>query len=195
MPRKRRAPSPTGIYHWINRGYLKKNIFRFKDDFEAFLSLVHEYKDLYRIKIYHYCLLHNHMHFLLHAPAIDNLSGFSHYVKRRYAYHFSKTHKHAGPTFEKRFGAFPITDDRYLLECGRYIERNPLRAGLVKNPSDYEFSSASWYIRGRASGILTASPAYLALSDNLDERTRIFNDYICQARPEEEYAGKALLAV
>ena len=195
MPRKKRTESPVGIYHWINRGYLKQNIFHSRSDFEVFLSLVSEYKDAHGVVIYHYCLLNNHVHFLIQAPTVSELSVFSHFVKRRYAYYFSKTYHHAGPTFEKRFVAIPIDGESYLLECARYIERNPLRAGLAKHPADYEFSSASYYLNRKQSLFLTLSPAFLGLSDDPYERTKAYEDYIAQVRPQEEYASKALPAI
>ncbi len=192
MPRKNRQESPTGIYHWISRGYLKKNIFRHKDDFQKFLELIKEYKETHSITIYHYCLMHNHAHLLVHAKSKADLSLFSHFVKRRYAYYYSKTYLHAGPSFEKRFIGIPVTDETYLLECGRYIERNPIRAGLVKNPGDYFYSSHSWYISQFGSDILTTSPAVSALSENQEGRIQLYERYVTEVRPQEEFAPPLL---
>ena len=188
MPRKTRQESPTGIYHWITRGYLKRDIFRLRDDFLKFLELIDEYKAVYSIDVYHYCLMHNHAHLLVRAPYSAALSGFSHFVKRRYAYYYSKSYLHAGPSFEKRFIAIPVESEAYLLECGRYIERNPVRAGLVKNPGDYPYSSLSWYAGTIVSKILTPSPMVLALADGADDRVQKFIDYVTTFRPQDEFA-------
>ena len=189
MPRKTRQESPTGIYHWISRGYLKRDIFRSKADFDKFLDLVREHKSQYHIAVYHYCLMNNHVHFLIRAPSTDLLSVFSHFIKRRYAYYFSKTYDHAGPTFEKRFNAILIDDERHLLECGRYIERNPVRAGMVKHPVDYAYSSCKFYLQSAINDILTPSPAFVALSEDEDAKRRLYEEYITAVRPQEEFAN------
>ena len=194
MPRKTRQESPTGVYHWITRGYLKKDVFRAKDDFGKFLELLKEYQPVYSIGIYHYCLMHNHAHLLVKAPSKEALSRFSHFVKRRYAYYYSKSYAHAGPSFEKRFIAIPVDCEAYLLECGRYIERNPVRAGLVKHPLDYPYSSFTWYMGETPSSVLIASPAFLALADEPIERTKQYEQYVIELRPQEEFA-KPLLTV
>ena len=194
MPRKTRQESPTGIYHWMSRGYLKRDIFRSRPDFDKFLGLVQEYSPKHQIAVYHYCLMNNHLHFLVKAPTIKDLTLFSHFVKRRYAYYYSKTYRHAGATFEKRFNAIPVTDERYLLECGRYIERNPVRAGIVKHPADYAYSSSRYYLRGELSCILSPSPAYLAISEDPDTRRALYEQYVTETRPQEEYAENKALA-
>lgn len=188
MPRKTRQESPTGIYHWITRGYLKRDIFYRKDDFEKFVALLKEYKQTYCLKIYHLCLMHNHVHLLVQAPSKGALSRFSHFVKRRYAYYYSKSYAHAGPSFEKRIIAVPVDSESYLLECGRYIERNPVRAGLAKNPADYPYSSYGWYIGLSSLEILTASPAFIGLSDDSQVRIRQYERYVSDSRPQEEFA-------
>ena len=122
MPRKNRVESPTGIYHWINRGILKKDLFHKDSDYLFFLKLLREYKSVYGIHIYHYCLMTNHIHLLMAASSSYELSKFSQAVQRRYAYYYSKTYRWVGGIFQGRYRSFPIDKDTYLRDivkcCG-----------------------------------------------------------------------------
>ncbi len=86
-----------------------------------------------------------------------------------------------------------IDKDSYLLDCGRYIERNPIRASLAEHPRDYPYSSFSYYAFGTPNKLLVASPAYLSLSDFEMERQSIYCDYVTEGRAYEELVDKALL--
>src|SRR3989339_1345623 len=134
MPRKKREESPTGVYHWIVRGMNKRKIFHHGEDIVQFFSLMKEYQKENGILIYHYCLMTNHVHMLVWAGKMELLSRFSHYVQRRYAYYYCKKYKWTGSVFQRGYKSFVIDRDEYLLECGRYIERNPVRAKMVKAP-------------------------------------------------------------
>ena len=188
MPRKKREPSPTGVYHWIARGINRKNLFHCPSDYAFFLNLLVEYAAKFDVKIYHYCLMSNHVHLLNHAAGLDQLILFSHYVKRKYAYCQSKTYKNQGATFERMYRSKPVAEDVYLLECARYIDRNPLRAGMVQHPGQYRYGSYQYYATGTKSNLITHSPAYLGLADNATDRCRLYSDYVTQSRPQEEFA-------
>lgn len=193
MPRKKREESPTGVYHWIARGMNKRKLFYGGGDYEQFLGLLGEYKKLYSIEIFHYCLMTNHVHLLLKALTIKDLSGFSHYVQRRYAYYYCKVYKRTGSVFQRGYRSFPIDKDEYLLECGRYIERNPIRAKMVRRPEDYVHTSYRFYTSEEKNDLLTYSPAYFGLSTQQEQRERIYADYVCQERIQEEMMARGLL--
>ena len=193
MPRKPRQQSKTGFYHWITRGINRRGLFHFKDDFLYFLELVRLHSQEEKISIHHYCLMPNHVHILLFSHSTENISRFSHFIKRKYAYYHSKTTKQQGASFERMYKCKPIEDETYLLECARYIERNPLRASLAKDPADYPHSSYRYYAKAEENVILTPSRAYLSLSDHLLERQCLYADYVSQYRPQEEYANSDIL--
>ena len=180
MPRKPRELSPTGVYHWISRGINRKNLFHGPKDYTFFLGLLGEYSKKLGISVYHYCLMTNHIHLLIWAPDIDSLIQFSHFVKRRYAYYQSKEYKVSGATFDRMYRSKPVGGDIYLLECARYIDRNPLRAGLARHPADYAYGSYRIYAVGCESGLITKSPAYLALSQTEVERQKLYREYVTQ---------------
>lgn len=80
-----------------------------------------------------------------------------------------------------------------MLECGRYIERNPVKAKIVKMAEDYGRSSFKFYAFGEADVLLTESPAYESLSGDINQRREIYEDYVNQSRAQEEMAERGLL--
>ena len=193
MPRKPRLYSPTGVYHWINRGVNQKHLFHFKNDYQYFLGLLKEHKADRGVEIYHYCLMPNHIHLLLKCHDRDALSCFSQMVQRRYAYYYCKTHKWRGQVFQRMYKSLPVEDDNYLLECGRYVERNPVRANLVTRPDEYPYSSYLFYVSGQESNFLTASPSYLELAEEKSQRRSMYRDYVSEPRIYEALIDDALL--
>ena len=195
MPRKKREESPTGVYHWIVRGMNKKYLFHDQEDFKRFLDLIAEYRQEFLIQIYHYCLMSNHAHLLLHVEEFEQLSQFSHYVQRRYAYYYCAKYKWTGSVFQRGYRSMVIDRDAYLLECARYIERNPVKAKLAEKPEEYLYTSYHYYGLGRADELLTASPSYLGLSNDAKTRQNIYAEYINQERIQEEMIERGLLPV
>jgi putative transposase len=193
MPRGSRRGSKTGIYHCITRGINKKQIFHRPADFEAYFGLIREYKRDLSIEIYHYCLMSNHTHFLIKSPSIENLGRFVHFIQRRYAYYYCKTYHWTGQVFQSRYKSIPVESEQYLLECGRYIERNPVRACLVESVDKYPHHSYSYYAEMKGSDLLTTSPAYLALSDEPGIRREEYKKYVNSARLHESLVDKILV--
>lgn len=193
MPRKRREESPTGIYHWIVRGMGKKALFHQAKDYEFFKEMGKLYAVEGGLSIYHYCLMTNHVHLLLHGPEKSKISRFSHFVQRRYAYYYCKEHKHNGSVFRRGYKSLVIDREEYLLECGRYIERNPVRAGMVERPEDYEYSSYRYYAKCERDDLLTPSPAYLGLAEDADLRRELYVRHVNESRIYEEMKERGLL--
>ena len=193
MPRKKRQRSSTGIYHWIVRGINKKKLFHDSQDFFNFKNLLIEYKSKDSISIYHYCVMTNHVHLLMRADDLNDLSQFSHFIQRRYAYYYCSRYHWTGGIFQRGFRSFAIDREEYLLECGRYIERNPLKAGIVDKPEDYEYSSYRFYANKEPDSLLIQSPAFMGLSELAPERSRLYQKYVLENRIQEEMIDKGLL--
>jgi putative transposase len=193
--RSSRKISPTGIYHWIVRGIHKKKIFHGREDFLYFKNLITTNKLDYQVNIYHYCLMDNHVHMLIFANDIANLSRFSQMLLRTYAYYYCKTYKWNGSVFKKRFKAIPIDKEVYLLECGRYIELNPVKAKIALKPEDYEFSSYHYYVKNLPDGLIESSPGFLGLSSDPVIRRRIYEQYVSAIRVEDRKERQLLQLV
>lgn len=193
MPRKKRQESPTGVYHWIQRGVHRKKIFHSKPDFLKYLELADSYRNQFHIDIFNYCLMDNHIHILLKSDSLKNLGLFSHFISRRYAYYYCKKYKWIGKVFQDRYKSIPIDRDEYLLECARYIERNPVKAELVEKVIEYQYSSYSHYMGEATNHIITHNPGFLGLDEDVNTRKDLYNKYVCEKRIQEEMVEKNLL--
>lgn len=193
MPRKNRQASQSGIYHFINRGVNKKKLFHSAKDYERYLALMKEHSEALNVQIYHYCLMNNHTHILLKVLDLGSLSRFGYYLQRRYAYYYCKTYHWSEQVFRKRFISLAIDNDSYLLECGRYIERNPVRAKLIEDPTNFEYSSYGFYGFGRKNDLLTSNPLYVGLGQTNMERMRAYRRYVSEERAYEELVDQALV--
>ena len=170
MPRAKRALLDLGIYHVFNRGNNGLDIFNDSDDFCMFSRLLNESKNEFNVQIFHYCLMRNHFHLLLQIPHWDTLPKFMHKIQLTYARFFKKKLDFTGHLFQNRYRSPLIPEESYYLECGRYIERNPIKAGLVSDPSQYKWSSAKYYTRGLSDPIVTPNSYYLEIGQTPEER-------------------------
>lgn len=184
MGRTPRRPSATGYYHVVARGNNRQRVFRAPADYQSYLRLLATAVAPTPGHLAHYCLLPNHVHLLLAMPTVTALSQTLHEVQRRYWFAVHRTYALSGHLWQGRFHSFPIEDDGYLLECARYIERNPLHARLVADPADYPWSSYLFYARGQAREIvLTPAPGYDVLGPTPAARQTAWRQYVTTERP------------
>jgi len=191
MPRISRNLTDNGYFHILSRGNDKKNIFRFEEDYFIFLSIALKYLAKYHIYIYHYCLMPNHLHFLLQTPEALHLPKFMQGLLQSYSWHFRKKYDSVGFLFQNRYKSLFIGKESYLLECARYIERNPLRSGLIHDLDKYPWNSFSFYANGLDDIIIKyPNPSYLGLSNAKSTRQRKFREYVLQERPHDQLLDK-----
>ena len=146
MPRLARKIASSGFYHVIVRGNGKQILFESDSDRVYFLTLLERYGEKYGIKYHAWCLMDNHVHFLIQDP-LGNLRKAMHDVNCVYAQYFNNTYEHVGSVFQGRYKSIPIEQDHYLLAVMRYIHRNPIKAGL-SNGLAYPWSSYKDYLYG-----------------------------------------------
>lgn len=192
MARQHRVLVDGGVYHITNRGHNRYRLFHSLDDYKIYKKEIRNYRKRFRFDIFHYCLMPNHTHILLKIEKGCELPHIMQGINQSYAKHYKKAYKLIGNIFQGRYKSVFIDTDEYLLECGRYIERNPLRAGMVADLSDYYFSSYNYYANGRKDDIITPDPCYLVLSQDPKERMRLYKEYILQKRPYETIVDKVL---
>ena len=145
MSRPLRIQYPGAWYHVMNRGRRGESVFVDKGDYAIFVELLKEVVDMYKMRVAAYCLIPNHYHLLLQTPGGD-LSRCMRHVNGIYTQRFNRTHHCDGQLFRGRYKSILVDGDSYLLELVRYIHRNPLKAGLAKKLSDYEWSSHRAYL-------------------------------------------------
>lgn len=191
MPRGPRLLFDNAVFHIINRGISRSTIFRCEEDFMLFLELIKRYKKEINFSLFHYVIMKNHIHFLLKINKAKDLPRIVKSLTLSYTTRYHFKYKTSGYLWQGRYKSMLIGEDKYLLECGRYIERNPVKAGIVKNPEDYPWTSYRVYAFGEENPLIDPSPAYLALSDDPEVRKSIYVDYVTKTR-DKEYVFKDL---
>ena len=143
MPRPPRADEAGGLYHVLNRGNLRANIFRKEADFDAFERILHEGLQIFRIELYSYQLMPNHYHLVLRPLMDGEMSRFMGWIggthTKRYHAHYHTSG--LGHVYQQRYKSFPIQDDDHFFVVCRYVERNALRAKLVDRAGDWRWGS------------------------------------------------------
>jgi len=186
MPRLQRQICDEGIYHIAQRGNNKNKIFLDEDDYKEFLSLLKRYKHKYLFELYHYCLMKNHIHLLVKIIKKKDMAKLFQGIFQSFQYHHRRKYNYCGSLYQNRYKSILIQTESYLLECGRYIERNPLRAQIVNSPGRYRWSSYLFYATGERNMVITPNPLYAELAKTIQKRRKLYIDYVSQARPYEE---------
>jgi putative transposase len=171
MPRPLRPIDDGLIYHVINRGNNRQDVFRKRDDFEAFLRAVADLKERKPFACYGYCLMRNHIHLLLRPKG----TTISRIVQSLLVSHTQRYHKHyrsGGHVWQGRFKSPVIQSDEHLLAVLRYIEANPLRAGLVERAEDYPWTSYRAHGSGETDPLVDPLITYEELSPYAKIRER-----------------------
>ena len=193
MPRKPRHLTEAGIYHVICRGNNRQTLFLDTGDYHEYLTLLLEMKSFYDFNLYHYCLMPNHVHLLLGFKNQESFQKIMQRVNLTYAKRFKKMYHYHGHVFQDRFKSLAIDQEAYLLDCGRYIERNPFKARLVENLVNYSWSSYHYYAYGQANLLLTENPLYESLGTLPEQRQQNYREYILVNRPYEELIDEGLM--
>ena len=195
MPRKVRELHDEGIYHVFNRGNDRRDLFQDEEDFHFFLNRLFLEKTLLGTKLYHYSLMTNHFHLLLEVKEGNHLSKLMHKTQLAYARYFKKKYGFVGHVFQERFRSPRIPRESYYLQCGKYIERNPVKAGIVKQAWDYLYSSAAFYCLGKTDPLVTCNLYYEDLGQTQEERQRNYRNLLSIDDPYANIVEEALVQV
>jgi len=139
MPRKKRYQEP-GRYHIINRGVERRLIYLEPEDYEFFLDLLLKLTKEYEIIVHAFCLMTNHYHLLLETKQ-NNLSKAIQFINDKYAKYFNKKYRRSGHLWQGRYKSYPLFDDIHFWIIAKYIERNPIKADMVKQVELYKYQS------------------------------------------------------
>ncbi len=141
MPRVVRGLADELIYHVINRGNSRQEIFHKDKDYEAFINLMKQAKKWYSVKIFAYCLMPNHFHIVLMPEKGEDLSRWMQWLMTSHVRRYHRHYGSSGHIWQGRFKSFIIQRDEHLLMVLRYVEGNPVRAGLVNSAKEWKWSS------------------------------------------------------
>lgn len=156
MPRIARVVVPGYPHHVTQRGNRRQPVFFTENDYRIYLNLVGEGCLKFKVDVWGYCLMPNHVHLILVPQDEKGLRMAIGEAHRRYTLHINYREGWKGHLWQERFSSFPM-DERYLLAAARYIERNPVRAKLVRKPEDYRWSSARAHIKNKDDGFVKVS--------------------------------------
>lgn len=156
--------------HIIHRGNNRQAVFFGEEDYQRFISDLTASATKYRCNVHAYVLMTNHFHLLITPEEVSGVSSMMQAVGRRYVRYINATYKRSGTLWEGRFKSGLIDSDRYLLTCYRYIEMNPVRAGMTKSPADYQWSSFHFNALGQQDNLVVPHEIYLSMGKGQEER-------------------------
>ena len=174
------------LYHIMNRGNARLEIFHNQEDYLYFIGILQNYYQEYHFFIYHWVLMPNHYHLLLELQEPKKLSKIMAGINRSYVHYHHKTYQSAGHLFQGRFKSKPIEKEKYLLSCGRYIERNPVKAGFAQYAEDYPYSSSRFYVFGKPDHLTTKDPLIETFGEDPKQHTQAYRDFLRKFDAEEE---------
>jgi len=152
--------------HAIQRGNIRQAIFFDESDYRLYLGWLKVAAEKYACQIHAYVLMTNHVHLLITPEHQDSLSRLFQYVGRYYVTYVNNTYGRTGTLWEGRYKANIVEEEDYLLSCHRYIELNPVRAGMVERPEDYPWSSYGGNALSTCDSLLIPHKLYLKLGGN-----------------------------
>lgn len=159
MPRKERITEP-GIYHIINRGVERRDIFNEHTDYEFFLELLLKLSKDFDVIIHNYALMTNHYHILLETKK-NNLSKAVQFLNDKYAKYYNKKYNRVGHLWQGRYKSYALYDDAHFWVVAKYIERNPIKANMVQDVNLYNYQSFyEWKNRSKYYELLNDSKIF-----------------------------------
>ena len=189
MSRLPRIRVPGITFHIVQRGNDRQRTFFVDDDYRSYLHLLNLYSRRYKTSIHAYVLMTNHVHLLLTSKLPDGISRTMQHVTAGYARRINDRYRRTGSLWEGRFKSSPIETEFYCLACYRYIELNPVRAGMVPAPRDYRWSSYHENVGRRSLSIVTPHPCYLALGRRPAARYESYHGIIHEHLPDRTIAA------
>lgn len=170
MPRRARLVLPGVPLHVIHRGNNRQACFFSDADYRLYLDTMSRYADETGCRVHAYVLMTNHVHVLLSFDRAEAPGALMKAVGQRYVRHVNRRYHRSGTLWEGRYRSCLVQDETYLFACQRYIELNPVRAGMVGHPGDYRWSSYRANARGAADPLVEPHPLYHRLG--VDAATR-----------------------
>ena len=170
MPRRTRLCPPGIPQHIIQRGNNRQACFVAPEDYAAYAHWLREHAGELGVQIHAWVFMTNHVHLLLTPADEAGIPALMQTLGRRYVRYFNTVYQRSGTLWEGRYKSCLVQSSEYLLQCYRYIELNPVRAGMVSDPADYPWSSYRSNGLGVASSLLTPHAEYLALGQTVEDQ-------------------------
>ncbi len=173
--KRERFNCKDAIYHIVTRCNNKESLIKNELDFIKYKFILKKCKEKYGFLLHDYAIMNNHAHLLIKLFTAANISQIMHSIDRRYALWYNGLYKRKGHFWEDRFYGELIKDDIQLLAVMRYIDLNPVKAGLCKDPTEWSYSGARFYLKGIKDDLLDAPEIYTSLGDTEEARQKTYS--------------------
>jgi len=170
MPRRPRVFLSGCPVHIVQRGNNRGQVFFGPADAKIYLDWLEEAARIYGLAVHAYVLMTNHVHLLASPETAHSLPRAMRHVNWRYSRHANRTQNRTGSVWEGRYRASLIEADDYFFACSRYIELNPVRAGMARAPEAYRWSSYKANAEGKTDTLISPHQLYASLGATADER-------------------------
>ena len=174
MPRRPRVHLDGIPLHIVQRGHNREACFFSEEDYHTYLHWLHEALKEARCELHAYVLMTNHVHLLVTPAKASQVPKLIMSLGRRYVQYINTTYRRTGTLWDSRYKSSSIQQDAYLLKCMRYIELNPVRAGMVEDLAHYRWSTYRQNGLGQASAILAPHALYTGLSLTAEGRQEAY---------------------
>jgi len=175
----------------MTRGNNRNVVFKCKEDYLYFLKLIGKYKQKHPFDLYHYCLMPNHTHLLVQTKRARDFSLFMKKLNLAYFHHYKRSYDWVGHLWQDRYKSQAVGKDDYFIQCGKYIELNPVRKKIVTKPEDYEYSSYKLYAKGVANPLVTTDFLYNELGRTAKDRQGKYHELLVSQIVEDTYGQKS----
>ncbi len=185
MPRRARIAVPGIPWHIIQRGNNRSACFYTRQDYRRYLRTLSDMASRYDCEIHAYVLMTNHVHLLLTPERKESASLLMKHLGQRYVQYINRHYRRSGTLWEGRFRSCLAQREEYVLTCYRYIELNPVRAGMIGHPREYPWSSYRCNAEGGANRLITPHDDYNRLGFSASERRAAYRQlFTAQIDPQ-----------
>ena len=188
MPRTARVVLPGYPHHVIQRGHNRAPVFVRDADYAFYLETLKEWKGRLKCRVYAYCLMTNHVHLVIEPG--ENASSLALLMKRiaaRYTRYINRVEQRSGTVWNGRYKSSPIETDRYFLACCRYVDLNPVRAGIVASPELYPWSSYPSRVGSSNGTWLDEHSLFKEFGNTELERRARYRNWVHASIPDDEW--------
>lgn len=176
MPRKPRVYMAGVPCHVIQRGNNRQVCFFTEEDYEFYLDCLKDACKRYKVALHAYVLMTNHAHLLMTPDTAEGISKVMQSLGRRYVQYINYMYRRCGTLWEGRHVSSLVNAEEYLLKCYRYIEMNPVRAGMVEHPADYKWSSYRANAYGERCQFINPHSLYIDLGYQSEVRLEAYRE-------------------
>ena len=159
------------------------------EDFSHYLATLRFVQKKHAFKLFNYELMNTHVHLFLEPGPQIAFSRTMHLINWKYARDYNRRKNRTGHLWMDRFKCIPVESNEYALSLMRYINRNPLRAGMVEKAGEWRWSGFRFYAQGEVNNLLEAHPTYLAMGPHDQKRQEAYRAFVEMVLPHEDRKG------